>query len=89
MDYTGAGNIGDAGVKAPPTGRADKDVIPTEAIRVSTDVADHHTGRGGAGNEVKPTKSANPVPDAPTTATGDIHHIGLADKLKFKLFGKK
>ncbi|KAL2757652.1 hypothetical protein ACRALDRAFT_1068188 [Sodiomyces alcalophilus JCM 7366] len=84
----GAGNIGDAGVKAPPTGRSDMDIIPTEAYRVSTDMAEHHTGRGGAGNEVKPTQSANQTPDAPP-AGGDIHHIGLADKLKFKIFGKK
>ncbi|ROT35461.1 hypothetical protein SODALDRAFT_320785 [Sodiomyces alkalinus F11] len=84
----GAGNIGDAGVKSAATGRADKDIVPPTAYRASTDGAEHHTGRGGAGNEVKPTESANPSPDA-APAGGDIHHIGLADKLKFKLFGKK
>ena len=72
----GAGNIGDAGSKS--LGRSDADLIP-EAAKRSEDSSRHHTGRGGAGNEEKPVK------------TGDSYHapVGLADKLKAKLFGKK
>merc|ERR1712000_264760 len=73
----GAGNIGDAGVKGAV--RSDSDIIPDVAKR-SEEAHDHHTGRGGAGNEersnhVNEHKSVSPV--------------GLADKLKNKLFGKK
>jgi len=77
---TGAGNIGDPGVKAPTSGRVDKDAVPSEAYRASTD-GDFHTGRGGLGNESKA-----PVSETSTNGTAPI---SLADKLKFKIFGKK
>lgn len=83
---SGAGNIGDAGVKAPTTGRVDKDVVPTEAYRPSTET-DYHTGRGGLGNEHTAGKGGH-KPLADTAATGSAP-ISFADKIKFKLFGKK
>lgn len=59
--------------------RTDSDVIP-DVAKHSEERADHHTGRGGAGNEEK----SNPVNSNKTTSP-----VGLADKLKNKLFGKK
>lgn len=80
----GAGNIGDIG--RAPTPRKDQDVIPDEAYRASQDNIDHHTGRGGAGNEhvarSHDEKKAGSKPAAETSAP-----VGLADKLKHKLFG--
>lgn len=76
---TGAGNISDIGTAA--TTRNDGDAIPEEAFRPSQDTQGFHTGRGGAGNEhhVKDEHAeAKPRPVAP---------VGLADKLKTKLFG--
>lgn len=80
-DYaiTGAGNISDVGTAA--TLRKDADAIPEEAFRPSQDTQGFHTGRGGVGNEhhVKDEHAeAKPRPVAP---------VGLADKLKTKLFG--
>ncbi|KAK4157835.1 hypothetical protein C8A00DRAFT_39844 [Chaetomidium leptoderma] len=80
----GAANIGDAGVKQAI--RADKDVIPEAAIRLSSqDNADYHTGRGGAGNEHVAKKPQD-------KAAGEGTPVGLADKLKRKIlavFDKK
>jgi len=71
----GAANIGSPKVKA--TERKDEMAIPEQALRPSMENENFHTGRGGAGNEhfAEPIKAAHPV--------------GLADKLKNKLFKKK
>lgn len=71
----GAGNIGDVGTAVAP--RADQDVIPEGAYRTS-EQGDHHTGRGGAGNEIHTNGSAAKDGSAP---------ISLADKLKSKVLG--
>ncbi|KAI6373932.1 hypothetical protein MCOR25_003319 [Pyricularia grisea] len=74
----GAANIGDKGVNS--TGRLDKDNVPESAVRPSTEGQDFHVGRGGAGNEhVTPAHVAD-------KKAGD-HPIGLADRLKAKMFG--
>lgn len=75
---TGAGNIADVGTTSKH--RNDTDVVPEAAVRVSQDGQGYHTGRGGAGNEhrVDEPAHAKPRPVAP---------VGLADKLKSKLFG--
>lgn len=70
----GAANVGSPGIK--PTERHDKEVIPEVAMRPSQDEA--HVGRGGAGN----------VHHAEGTTTPP-HPVGLADKLKNKLFKPK
>ncbi|EGR47637.1 hypothetical protein MKX07_001791 [Trichoderma sp. CBMAI-0711] len=74
----GAGNIADVGTTSKH--RNDTDVVPEAAVRVSQDGQGYHTGRGGAGNEhrVDEPAHAKPRPVAP---------VGLADKLKSKLFG--
>ena len=73
----GAANIGDVGSAARV--RTDKDIVPEAATRPSQD-SDYHTGRGGAGNEhIAEHKAA--------VATGDEAPKGLADKLKYKIFG--
>ncbi|KAM0255404.1 hypothetical protein ACHAQJ_005772 [Trichoderma viride] len=74
----GAGNISDVGTAA--THRNDEVAVPEEAFRASQDVQGFHTGRGGAGNEFhgEENAEAKPRPVAP---------VGLADKLKKKLFG--
>jgi hypothetical protein len=85
---SGAGNIGDAGVKSPPTGRVDQDAIPTEAYRPSTE-GDFHTGRGGLGNEHAAGKGGHkPLAESTSTSSGSTP-ISFADKIKNKLFGKK
>lgn len=76
---TGAANIADAGVKQ--TTRADTDLIPDAAVRPSQDNSDYHTGRGGAGNEHLAPKKDKGVEREP------VAPVGLADKLKHKLFG--
>lgn len=80
---TGAANIGDAGRTS--TSRKDQDIIPEAAVRPSSENSDYHTGRGGAGNEhLAPKHAADGT-------SGTSSPIGLADKLKNKLFnrGKK
>lgn len=72
----GAANIGNAGVTG--VKRNDKELIPPTAMRPAEDT-NHHVGRGGQGNAVHVKKSAGEK-SAP---------VGLADKLKSKLFGKK
>ena len=62
------------------TERKDVEVIPEYAIRKSEE-SNRHTGRGGAGNEQHP-----PAKEEPPKAASPV---GLADKLKAKLFGKK
>lgn len=66
--------------------RADKDLIPEAAVRVSTnDNTDYHTGRGGAGNEHIAKKPEAAAANGTTTAT--TTPVGLADKLKRKILG--
>jgi hypothetical protein len=60
-------------------------VIPETAIRPSSENTDYHTGRGGAGNE-----HLAPGKEHGTKAhDGVVSPIGLADKLKAKIFGRK
>lgn len=82
---TGAGNIGDAGVKGAE--RKDADVIPEAAVRNSINI-NHHTGRGGAGNEqhAASEETAASAEKAATAGT-PASPRGLADKLKNKIFG--
>lgn len=59
-------------------------MIP-EAARQSIDPDEHHhTGRGGAGNEQVESEKEEIVEKKTSSAP-----VGLADKLKAKLFGKK
>ncbi|KEZ44655.1 hypothetical protein SAPIO_CDS3700 [Scedosporium apiospermum] len=89
----GSGNIGDPGTTAPR--RADKEVVPEAAVRLSSDNVDYHTGRGGAGNEYvasehKKSTSADgsPAPAAQEAAEKEAKPpTSLADKLKHKIFG--
>ena len=67
--------VGSPNVKA--TERKDEVAIPEAALRPSMEGENFHTGRGGKGN----VHLAEP--DAPK------HPVGLADKLKNKLFKKK
>jgi hypothetical protein len=76
---TGAANIADK--EAPVAARADKEVVPAEAVRQSID-GDFHTGRGGAANvqhTPEPKSEAAAKPPHPPNQ-------GLADKLKHKIF---
>ncbi|GAB0135356.1 hypothetical protein EsDP_00003697 [Epichloe bromicola] len=78
----GAGNIGDVGRS--PTPRKDQDIVPEVAYRASQDNQDYHTGRGGAGNEhVAPCHRQKASQKSDKTGTP----VGLADRLKKKLFG--
>ncbi|EGX90494.1 hypothetical protein CCM_06914 [Cordyceps militaris CM01] len=92
----GAGNIGDKG--HPPTDRKDRDIIPEAAVRQSTDTGDYHTGRGGAGNEHTSAAhqhhgNGHKDPEGAAAAAPPGKEqlppppVGLADKLKGKLFG--
>ncbi|KXJ85969.1 hypothetical protein Micbo1qcDRAFT_168966 [Microdochium bolleyi] len=93
----GGGNIGDVGVPS-ATARADKDFIPDVAYRASLD-SNHHTGRGGAANvqlaakdtptDASKTSTSTKFTDGHPDSTpgGTAHHISLADKLKYKIFG--
>jgi hypothetical protein len=88
---TGEGNIGEPGVA--PTKRTDKDIVPEEALRVaSSDNVDVHLGRGGAGNvHLGPEHQKQKITDGAAHDQEQQHHIGLADKLKYrvlKLFKK-
>ncbi|KAI9660177.1 MAG: hypothetical protein M1829_006513 [Trizodia sp. TS-e1964] len=71
----GVANIGSPGMKAPK--RNDAEIVPQEAVRPNTEDTIHHTGRGGEGNVHIPDKDKAPV------------HMGLADRLKRKIFGSK
>lgn len=82
---TGAANIGDAGVKQ--TVRVDKDLVPEAAVRPSTDNADYHTGRGGAGNEFIVTKKKDESVDGEKDKAVPVAPTGLADRLKAKILG--
>ncbi|KAI0483129.1 hypothetical protein GGR56DRAFT_623052 [Xylariaceae sp. FL0804] len=92
----GAANIGDAEHR--PTSRLDADVVPEQATRSSLE-GDFHTGRGGAANVVHvgpedahaktaDGASGTTTPNAAATPDGRAQqNVGLADKLKHKLFG--
>ncbi|KAF4988663.1 hypothetical protein FGRMN_9630 [Fusarium graminum] len=79
----GAGNIADVGT--PATDRKDQDIVPEIAVRPSQDGRDYHTGRGGAGNAVPGTPE--PKPEEQENLVTNKTPVGLADKLKSKLFG--
>ncbi|CCF39135.1 hypothetical protein CH063_10049 [Colletotrichum higginsianum] len=85
----GAGNIADA--KTQPAPRADKDLVPEEAYRPSTEGQDYHVGRGGAGNAVETDKPAahkdidhEKKAAAQARAEGNTG-VSVADKLKAKI----
>lgn len=75
----GATGRGGAANHSPLVGakHENKEIVPDEATRLSLDT-DHHVGRGGAGNE-----AVGPQEE------GKTHFVGLADKLKYKLFKSK
>ncbi|KAI0600284.1 hypothetical protein F4775DRAFT_547123 [Biscogniauxia sp. FL1348] len=75
----GAANIGDAA--KPPTVRADKDVVPDVATRPSQE-GDFHVGRGGAANV-----HLAPETQKQKEKEQQKPNLGLADKLKNKIFG--
>ncbi|KAF5564641.1 hypothetical protein H9Q69_007678 [Fusarium xylarioides] len=80
----GAGNIADIGT--PSTERKDVDIIPETAVRPSQDGRDYHTGRGGAGNaQTAGSEKESEEHEKPAFKTP----VGLADKLKSKIFGHK
>ncbi|KAB8229205.1 hypothetical protein ETB97_006556 [Aspergillus alliaceus] len=82
----GAGNIGSPHVR-PATGTPhDAEIIPELAIRGSTD-GDYHTGRGGQGNVH--LDEAHKKREEEKKHQKALAHDGLADKLKYKLFGKR
>ncbi|KAI0383749.1 hypothetical protein F5Y04DRAFT_20225 [Hypomontagnella monticulosa] len=93
----GAANIADAD-KPPSAMRADREVVPEEATRPSTDNESFHVGRGGAANvhlsaqdQAKQQAAADKhtkVVDTPPAASGATPNQSLADKLKHKIFGK-
>lgn len=81
---SGAGNIADIGT--PTTERKDVDIIPETAVRPSQDGRDYHTGRGGAGNaQTAGSEKESEEHEKPAVKTP----VGLADKLKSKIFGHK
>ncbi|KAL2161585.1 hypothetical protein VTH06DRAFT_8147 [Thermothelomyces fergusii] len=80
----GAANIGDAGQKQ--ITRLDKDLVPEAAVRPSQDNVDYHVGRGGAGNERHVAKKPEGAGAAAAGGEGLVAPVGLADKLKRKLF---
>ncbi|KAI2633741.1 hypothetical protein GGS26DRAFT_590495 [Hypomontagnella submonticulosa] len=89
----GAANIADAD-KPPSAIRADREVVPEEATRTSTDNESFHVGRGGAANvhlsaqdQAKQADKHNKVVDTPP-GPGATPNQSLADKLKHKIFGK-
>jgi len=71
----GVANIGSPKIAA--TQRKDEIAVPDIATRPSMDDQNYHAGRGGAGNVH--------LAEQPTTK----QPVGLADKLKNKLFKKK
>ncbi|KAF4122650.1 Protein of unknown function (DUF3602) [Geosmithia morbida] len=81
----GVGNIGDAGTL--PSERRDSDMVPEEARKSLEPGEAHHLGRGGIGNEQPAPEDGKPK--APAAEPKPKVPVGLADKLKNKLFGKK
>ncbi|OJJ99405.1 hypothetical protein ASPACDRAFT_79303 [Aspergillus aculeatus ATCC 16872] len=82
----GAGNIGSPHVR--PTSKVphDAEMIPELAIRQSVD-GDYHTGRGGQGN-VHLDEEHRKEKEKKHQHRHDQYE-GLADKLKYKIFGRK
>lgn len=72
----GVANIGSPKIEA--SKRTDHEAIPESALRPSSEHDTYHTGRGGEGNIHEADKAAKPK-----------HPVGLADKLKNKLFKNK
>ncbi|KAL1958908.1 hypothetical protein VTO42DRAFT_3461 [Malbranchea cinnamomea] len=83
----GIGNIGSPHVRPTSSQVHDADVIPEMTIRPSLDT-DHHTGRGGQGN-VEKVKSREGTATPEKTSAPITAPEGLADKLKYKIFGRK
>ncbi|KAF4464436.1 GTP1 OBG domain-containing [Fusarium albosuccineum] len=81
----GAGNISDVGSK--PSERRYKDIIPEAAVRPSQDGRDYHTGRGGAGNAQTATPERKSEEKLVDGKAAIVAPVGLADKLKAKIFG--
>ncbi|BCS22300.1 DUF3602 domain-containing protein [Aspergillus puulaauensis] len=95
----GAGNIGSPHVK--PTAKIphDAEFIPEISVRQSME-GDYHTGRGGQGNvhldpeqqrakDEKKEEKAKAKEDKKAEKAAGATPEGLADKLKYKIFGKK
>ncbi|KAL3419017.1 hypothetical protein PVAG01_09238 [Phlyctema vagabunda] len=72
----GAANIGSP--KIPATERSDREAIPDAALRPGPEGENFHVGRGGQGN-IHEAEAANKKKSP----------VGLADKLKNKLFKSK
>jgi hypothetical protein len=65
-------------------------MVPESSVRPSQDNVDHHTGRGGAGNEhiashEAPSPSSQEHPRK--VVGGEVAPVSLADKWKRKLVG--
>ncbi|KAJ5971007.1 uncharacterized protein N7479_000925 [Penicillium vulpinum] len=78
----GAGNIGSPMVRPQSRAPHDAEMIPELAVRDSTDET-YHTGRGGQGNVHLDAASLKEKKEK------KVAHEGLADKLKYKLLGRK
>ncbi|KAJ5154212.1 Protein of unknown function DUF3602 [Penicillium coprophilum] len=78
----GAGNIGSPMVRPMSRAPHDADMIPELAVRDSVDET-YHTGRGGQGNVHLDAASLK------EKKVKKVAHEGLADKLKYKLMGRK
>ncbi|THC98003.1 hypothetical protein EYZ11_002505 [Aspergillus tanneri] len=81
----GAGNIGSPHVRVTSKVPHDAQVIPELAIRSSTD-GDYHVGRGGQGNVHLDEEHRKQKEEKKHQKS--VTHNGLADKLKYILFGK-
>ncbi|KAI9376313.1 hypothetical protein BJX61DRAFT_539010 [Aspergillus egyptiacus] len=81
----GAGNIGSPHVKPTTATPHDTDIIPEISVRPSTD-GDYHTGRGGQGNVHLDPEHQKAKEEKKKSG---LAHDGLADKLKYKILGRK
>jgi hypothetical protein len=82
----GAGNIGSPMVRPSSRVPHDTDMIPELAVRDSTDET-YHTGRGGQGNVHLDEAALKEKEEKEKKKK--VAHEGLADKLKYKLLGRK
>ncbi|KAF3023955.1 hypothetical protein E8E15_008377 [Penicillium rubens] len=82
----GAGNIGSPMVRPSSRVPHDTDMIPELAVRDSTDET-YHTGRGGQGNVHLDETALKEKEEKEKKKK--VAHEGLADKLKYKLLGRK
>ncbi|KAJ5884908.1 hypothetical protein N7495_009418 [Penicillium taxi] len=87
----GAGNIGSPHVYPTAKAPGDVEMIPELAVRNSTDEA-FHVGRGGQGNvqlDEEHLKEKEKAEKAEKAKKAKGEPLGLADKLKHKLLGRK